>query len=42
MLRVHFIQQLFTLSDPVMEETFFDTSEYREFVQLDEFVRSPA
>ena len=26
MLRVHFMQQWFTLSDPAMEEAFFDTS----------------
>lgn len=25
MLRVHFMQQWFTLSDPAMEEAFFDT-----------------
>ena len=31
MLRVHFMQQWFTLSDPAMEEAFFDTPLYREF-----------
>ena len=41
MLRVHFMQQWFTLSDPGMEEAFFDTPLYREFVQLDEFARLP-
>jgi len=41
MLRIHFMQQWFTLSDPGMEETFFDTPLYREFAQLDEFARLP-
>ena len=41
MLRIHFMQQWFTLSDPGMEEAFFDTPLYREFAQLDEFARLP-
>jgi len=41
MLRVHFMQQWFTLSDPAMEEAFFDTPLYREFAQLEEFTRLP-
>lgn len=41
MLRIHFMQQWFTLSDPAMEEAFFDTPLYREFAQLDEFARLP-
>src|SRR5450759_2584457 len=41
MLRTHFMQQWFTLSDPAMEEAFFDTPLYREFAQLDEFARLP-
>jgi IS5 family transposase len=41
MLRVHFLQQWFTLSDPGMEEPFFDTPMYREFAQLEEFSRLP-
>lgn len=41
MLRVHFMQQWFTLSDPGMEEAFFDTPIYREFAQLEEFARLP-
>jgi IS5 family transposase len=41
MLRVHFMQQWFTLSDPGMEEAFFDTPLYREFAQLEEFARLP-
>ena len=41
MLRTHFIQQWFTLSDPAMEEAFFDTPLYREFAQLQEFGRLP-
>ena len=36
MLRTHFIQQWLTLSDPAIEEAFFDASLYREFAQLDE------
>ena len=41
MVRIHFMQQWFTLSDPAMEEAFFDTPLYREFAQLDEFSRLP-
>ena len=41
MLRTHFMQQWFTLSDPAMEEAFFDTPLYREFSQLQEFGRLP-
>jgi IS5 family transposase len=41
MLRIHFMQQWFTLSDPGMEEAFFDTPLYREFAQLDGFARLP-
>jgi IS5 family transposase len=41
MLRVHFMQQWFSLSDPAMEEAFFDTPLYREFAQLDTFGRLP-
>ncbi|MDD2881504.1 MAG: IS5 family transposase [Rhodoferax sp.] len=41
MLRTHFMQHWFTLSDPGMEEAFFDTPLYREFAQLEEFARLP-
>ena len=41
MLRIHFMQQWFTLSDPAMQEAFFDTPLYREFAQLEEFGRLP-
>ena len=41
MLRTHFLQQWFTLSDPGMEEAFFDTPLYREFVRFEEFARLP-
>jgi IS5 family transposase len=41
MLRTHFLQQWFTLSDPGMEEAFFDTPLYREFAQREEFTRLP-
>ena len=41
MLRVHFMQQWFGLSDPGMEEAFFDTPLYREFARLPEFSRIP-
>ena len=35
MLRVHFMQQWFTLSDPAMEEALHDTPVLREFAGLD-------
>ena len=41
MLRIHFMQQWFTLSDPAMEEAFFDTPLYREFARLEEFGHMP-
>ena len=41
MLRIHFMQQWFTLSDPAMEEAFFDVPLYREFAQLDAHGRLP-
>ena len=41
MLRVHFLQQWFTLSDPAMEEAFFDVPLYMEFAQLQGFGRVP-
>ena len=41
MLRTHFMQQWFSLSDPGMEEAFFDTPLYREFAQLQELSRLP-
>ena len=41
MLRIHFMQQWFNLSDPAMKEGFFDTPVYCEFAQLEEFARLP-
>ena len=41
MLRVHFMQQWFTLSDPAMEKAFFDVPVYCEFAQLDAHGRLP-
>ena len=41
MLRTHFLQQWFTLSNPSMEEAFFDTPLYREFARLEEFACLP-
>ena len=35
MLRIHFLQQWFTLSDPAMEEALYDTPMFREFIGLD-------
>jgi transposase, IS5 family len=35
MLRIHFMQQWFTLSDPAMEEALHDVLIYREFAGLD-------
>ena len=40
-LCIHFMQQWFSLSDPAMEEAFFDTPLYREFAQLDAHGRLP-
>ena len=34
MLRIHFMQQWFTLSDPAMEEALHDVPLFREFAQL--------
>ena len=41
MLRIHFMQQWFSLSDPAMEEAFFDVPVYRQFAQLDAHGRLP-
>ncbi len=42
MLRIHYMQQWFGLSDPAMEEALFDVPMYRGFAQLpDELVRLP-
>ena len=41
MLRTHFLQQWFSLSDPAMEEAFFDVPLYREFAQLNVHGRVP-
>jgi IS5 family transposase len=41
MLRTHFMQQWFNLSDPAMEEAFFDIPLYREFAQIQELSRLP-
>ena len=41
MLRTHFLQQWFSLSDPAMEEAFFDVPLYREFARLDGHGRLP-
>ena len=35
MLRIHFMQQWFTLSDPAMEEALHDIALFREFAGLD-------
>jgi IS5 family transposase len=34
MLRIHFLQQWFALSDPAMEEALFDVPLFRQFAQL--------
>jgi IS5 family transposase len=39
MLRIHFLQQWFTLSDPAMEEALYDVPLYRQFAGLDEASR---
>ncbi|SEL40468.1 Transposase domain, partial [Roseateles sp. YR242] len=35
MLRIHYLQQWFGLSDPAMEEALHDIPLYREFAKLD-------
>jgi len=35
MLRIHYLQQWFSLSDPAMEEALHDVPLYREFARLD-------
>jgi IS5 family transposase len=35
MLRIHFLQQWFNLSDPAVEEALYDTPMFREFAGLD-------
>ena len=39
MFRIRFLQQWLSLSDPAMEEAFFDASMYREFAQLEGLAR---
>ena len=34
MLRIHFLQQWYALSDPAMEEALYDTTVMRRFAQL--------
>ena len=41
MLRVHFLQQRFSLSDPAMEEAFFYVPLYGKFARLDACARMP-
>jgi transposase, IS5 family len=41
MLRIHFVQQWFGLSDLAMEEALFETTLYREFVGLTSVERIP-
>jgi transposase, IS5 family len=41
MLRIHFMQQWFTLSDPAMEEALHDIALFREFAHLDYSTRLP-
>ena len=41
MLRIHFMQQWFGLSDPAMEEALHDTPMYREFASLGWTTRLP-
>lgn len=40
MLRIHFLQQWFGLSDPAIEEALFDVPLYREFAGLDTWDRA--
>jgi transposase, IS5 family len=36
MLRIHYLQQWFSLSDPAMEEALHDTPVFREFAKIDQ------
>jgi len=38
MLRIHYLQQWFSLSDPAMEEALHDTPLFREFAKIDQGV----
>jgi IS5 family transposase len=38
MLRIHYLQQWFSLSDPAMEEALHDTPVFREFAKIDQGV----
>lgn len=39
MLRIHYVQQWFALSDPAMEEALHDMPVFREFAKLDDGVK---
>lgn len=41
MLRVHFLQQWYVLSDPSMEETLYDTAVMRRFAGINGLARVP-
>lgn len=41
MLRIHYLQQWFALSDPAMEEALHDMPVFREFARLDDVSRLP-
>jgi IS5 family transposase len=41
MLRIHYVQQWFALSDPAMEEALHDMPVFREFAKLDDAARLP-
>lgn len=41
LLRTHFMQQWFELSDPAMEEAFYDTPVFRDFALTDKSIRLP-
>ena len=41
MLRIHYLQQWFALSDPAMEEALHDMPVFREFTKLGDVSRLP-
>ena len=41
MLRIHYLQRWFGLSDPAMEEALYDVPLYREFARLSAQARLP-
>ena len=41
MLRIHFLQLWYNLSDPAMEEALYDRSSFQQFIGIDGFTMPP-